>query len=130
MPPGPPAQRRLSVLLGTLLGEPDDIASDVAAFIAAYLRRAPRLTSVGLRFALWALMWMPLLFVGRPAPVSALPPHVRARYLGRWADSRVYWVREAFFLFKAVALLGWGAHPAVRARLGMPPVAALREQVQ
>lgn len=124
---GPAARRRLAPLLAAMLGEPADIAADVAAFFASYLGRAPLLAAVGLRLMVWALVWMPLAFVGRPRPASALPPAVLARYLARWTGSRFYLVREGFFLVKTVALLGWGAHPAVRARFSMPPVAAPRE---
>ena len=70
-------------------------------------------------------MWLPLLFVGRPLPASALSPPVLERYLERWVSSRSYYVREGFFLVKTVALFGWGAHPQVRARFGMPPAAAI-----
>lgn len=120
---GDGARERLATVLGAMLGEADPIAADVARFFADYLRRAPLLSAVGLRLMVWALVWMPVVFVGRPLPASALSPAVRERYLTRWTHSRVYYVREGFFLVKMVALLGWGAHPAVRARFAMPPVA-------
>ncbi|AKT43662.1 hypothetical protein [Chondromyces crocatus] len=120
---GPGAERRLGVVLGAMLGEPEPIARDVAAFFRDYLARAPLLAAVGLRFMVWALLWLPIVFVGRPVPASALSPALRARYLERWAGARSYLVREGFFLVKTVALFGWGAHPVVRARFGMPDVA-------
>src|SRR4051812_8825937 len=120
---GPGAQERLGVVLGGMLGETDPIATDVAAYFSEYLRRAPLLAAVGLRLMVFALLWLPIVFVGRPMVASALPPPVRERYLARWADSHIYYVREGFFLVKTVALLGWGAHPVVRARYAMPPVA-------
>jgi hypothetical protein len=121
---GPGAQRRLVPVLGTMLGEPEPLAADVAAFFAEYLRRAPLLAAFGLRVMVWALTWLPLVFVGRPLPASALAPTTRERYLARWVDSHSYYVREGFFLVKMVALLGWGAHPEIRARFAMPPCAA------
>ena len=45
---GPAARRRLAPLLAAMLGEPADIAADVAAFFASYLGRAPLLAAVGL----------------------------------------------------------------------------------
>ncbi len=120
---GPGARRRLATLLGGMLGEGDPVASDLAAFFAEYLRRAPFLAAFGLRLMVWALTWLPLLFVGRPLPASSLSPALRERYLARWVDSHNYYVREGFFLVKTVALLGWGAHPVVRGRFGMPSVA-------
>jgi hypothetical protein len=119
----PGAQRRLAILLAGMLGESDAIATDVAAFFSQYLRRVPLLAAFGLRLMVWALVWLPIAFVGRPAPASSLSPEVRDRYLARWAHAPSYYLREGFFLVKTVALLGWGAHPEVRARFAMPPVA-------
>jgi hypothetical protein len=124
---GPGARRRLVPLLGAMLGEPEGIATDVAAFFADYLRRAPLPAAAGLRVMVWSLTWSPLLVEGRPLPAGALSPEMRERHLARWARSRSYLLREGFFLVKTVALLGWGAHPDVRARFGMPPAAAPRE---
>jgi hypothetical protein len=121
---GPGAQKRLATMLATMLGEPEDLAADVAAFFTEYLRRVPLLAAVGIRLLVWALTWLPLVFVGRPVPASALSPDVRERYLSRWVNSQSYYVREGFFLVRTVALLGWGAHSRVRARFGMPPKAA------
>ena len=122
---GPGAQKRLAILLGGMLGESDTIANDVAAFFVAYLGRVPFLTAFGLRLMIWALMWLPIVFIGRPVPASSLASEARERYLARWTHSHNYYIREGFFLVKTVALLGWGAHPAVRARFKMPPVAAV-----
>ena len=124
---GPGAQERLAVVLAGMLGESDEIATDIAAYFSEYLRRAPLLAAVGLRLMVWALLWLPIVFVGRPLPASSLPAPVRDVYLSRWADSHVYYIREGFFLVKTVALLGWGAHPAVRARYDMPPAAVVFE---
>ena len=120
---GPGAQKRLASLLGGMLGEPDDIATDVAAFFSEYLAGVPFLAAIGLRLMIWALMWLPIAFVGRPVAASALPADLRDRYLSRWTEAHSYYLREGFFLVKTVALLGWGAHPVVRARFGMPNVA-------
>jgi hypothetical protein len=120
---GPGAQKRLASLLGGMLGEPDDIAADIAAFFSEYLARVPFLAAIGLRLMIWALMWLPIVFVGRPVAASSLPSDLRDRYLSRWTEAHSYYLREGFFLVKTVALLGWGAHPAVRARFGMPNVA-------
>lgn len=118
------AERRLAVVLGAMLGEPPPIAGDVAAFFSTYLGRVPLLAAVGFRLIVWAFVWLPILVVARPLPASALSPELLARYLERWAGARSYLLREGFFLVKTVALLGWGAHPAVRARYAMPAVAA------
>lgn len=123
---GEGAQRRLAVLLGDMFGEDERVSADVAAFVDAYLRRAPLMAAVGLRVAIWAMIWLPIAFIGKPAPAHALDAATRRRYLETWTESRVYWIREAFYLVKAIALMGWGAHDVVRTRMGLPPVAAER----
>jgi hypothetical protein len=123
---GEGAQRRIAVLLADVLGEPLDVARDVASFLDRYLRRVPLPAALGLRVVVWAILWLPVFFVGIPMPADALSTTARARYIRRWADSRVYFVREGFYLLKAVALMGWGAHETVRARLDVGPLAAVR----
>ncbi len=112
--------------LADVFGEPVEVTREVAAFLDRYLRRAPFQAALGLRAVAWAITWLPLLFVGVPLPVDALTPATRARYLSRWAGSRLYLVREGFYLLKAIALMGWGAQPQVRSRLGLGPMAAER----
>jgi hypothetical protein len=118
------AQRRIAVVLGQMFDEPIEIARDVASFIDGYLRRVPSRAALGLRVMIWAVIWLPVLVVGTPLPADRLSPTVRARYLDAWAGSRVYLLREGFYLLKAIALMGWGANHAVRARLGVGPMAA------
>lgn len=117
-------EKHLAIVLADVLGEEERVAKDIAAWFPEYLARVPFLSALGLRIAVLALIWLPLLWVGRPLPASRLAPDLRARYLSRWPGSSIYLVRESFFLVKAVALMGWGAHPTVRARLGLPPLVA------
>jgi hypothetical protein len=121
---GEGAQRRIAVVLADVLGEPIDVALAVAAFLDGYLRRVPFQAAIGLRAVVWAITWLPLFFVGLPLPAHRLPPGARARYIERWAGSRIYFLREGFYLLKAIALMGWGVHPRVRERLGVGPVVA------
>jgi hypothetical protein len=123
---GQAAQRRIAVVLADVLGEPLDVALAVAAFLDGYLRRVPFEAALGLRVVVWAITWLPLLFVGVPLPASALSPEKRGEYVTRWSESRIYFLREGFYLLKAIALMGWGAQPVVRARLGLGPMAAVR----
>jgi hypothetical protein len=118
------AQERLAVLLADLLGEPVDIAREVAAFLDAYMRRVPFQAAMGLRLVIWAIAWLPLFFIARLGPAHALSPGIRARYLTAWSQSHIYLVREGFFLFKAIALMGWGSIERVRERLGVEPLRA------
>jgi len=121
---GDGARRRLAVALGDVLGEGPEVACRVAAFVDGYLRRTPWLAALGLRAVVWGVIWLPLAMIGAPLPVDRLRPGSRARYLERWSSSRTYFLREGFHLLKAVALMGWAEQPAVRARLGLPPVRA------
>jgi hypothetical protein len=105
-----------------VLGEPLDLAREVAAFLDGYLRRVPFMAALGLHVVVWAVIWLPLFFVGVPLTANALSPPVRARYIQR----RIYFLREGFYLLKAVALMGWGVQGQVRARLDLGPVAAVR----
>jgi hypothetical protein len=127
---GPGAQRRIAVALADVFGEPEDVALAVADFLDRYLQRVPFQAAIGLRAVVWAITWLPVLFVGIPLPVSALSPAARARYLERWAGSSLYFLREGFYLLKAISLMGWGAQPQVRARLGLGPMAALTDSVR
>jgi len=123
---GEGAQRRIAVVLADVLGEPLDVALAVAAFLDRYLRRVPFQAALGLRLVTWAITWLPLLFVRVPLPADRLSRQTRLRYVERWAGARPYLLREGFYLLKAIALMGWGAHPDVRARLGLGPMAAVR----
>jgi hypothetical protein len=119
----PGAQRRIAMVLADVLGEPLEVALDVARFLDAYLGRVPFQAALGLRVVIWAITWLPVVFVGVPLPADALGRATRLRLVERWAHARLYFVREGFYLLKAIALMGWGRQPSVRARLGLPPVA-------
>ncbi len=123
---GEGAQRRIAVVLAQMFDEPIEVALEVASFLDGYLSRVPARAALGLRVMVWAVTWMPVVVVGVPLPADALSPAKRARYLDAWAGSRVYILREGFYLLKAIALMGWGANEAVRARLGVGPMAAVR----
>jgi hypothetical protein len=120
------AQRRIAVVLADVLGEPIDVALAVAVFLDGYLRRVPFQAALGLRVVTWAITWMPLFFIGIPLPANLLSRPARMRYIERWASARVYFLREGFYLLKAISLMGWGAHPDVRERLGVGPMAAVQ----
>lgn len=109
-----------------MFDEPAEVAREIAAFLDWYLRRVPARAALGLRVMIWAITWLPVLVVGVPLPADALSPATRARYLEAWSGSPVYFLREGFYLLKAISLMGWGANAAVRARLDVGPMAAVR----
>ena len=102
------------------------LVKPVAAFLDRYLRRVPFQAALGLRVVTWAITWLPLFFVGVPLPAHLLSRATRLRYVERWSQARFYFLREGFYLLKAIALMGWGAQPEVRERLGVGPMAAVR----
>ncbi len=118
------AQRRIAVVLADVFGESLEVAGEIAAFLDRYLRRVPFRAALGLRAVVWGITWMPIAFVGVPLPADALSSATRARYIERWAHSKSYFLREGFYLLKAIALMGWGAQHAVRVRLGVGPLTA------
>ncbi len=120
---GPSSRDRIAVVLADVFDEPIDVAHDIAAYIDGYLQRVPARAALGLRVVVWAITWLPFVVVGVPLPANLLSPATRARYLDAWANSRSYFLREGFYLFKAIALMGWGGHPSVRTRLGVGPMA-------
>ena len=120
------AQERIAVVLAQMFGEPIDVAREIASFLDGYIGRAPARAALGIRAMVWAILWLPIFFVGVPRSADALSPETRARYLLAWSGSRIYFVREGFYLLKAVALMGWGAQESVRARMDVGPVVAVR----
>jgi len=122
----PHAQRRIAVVLADVLGEPREVALEVARFLDGYLRRVPFQAAIGLRLVIWAVTWLPVLFVGVPLPVDRLSREMRLRLVDRWSHAHLYFLREGFYLLKAIALMGWGADARVRDRLGIGPLAAER----
>jgi hypothetical protein len=122
----PHAQRRIAVVLADVLGEPREVALGVARFLDGYLRRVPLQAAIGLRLVIWAVTWLPVVFVGVPLPADRLSQAARLRLIDRWSRARIYFVREGFYLLKAIALMGWGADARVRERLGLGPLAAER----
>jgi hypothetical protein len=123
---GEGAQRRIAVVLADALGESPDVGVAIARFLDAYLGRVPFQAAIGLRVVIWAVTWLPVVFVGIPVSANRLSRETRLRYLERWSSSHAYLLREGFYLLKAIALMGWGGHPDVRARLGIGPLAAER----
>jgi hypothetical protein len=123
---GEGAQRRIAVVLADALGESLDVGVAIARFLDAYLGRVPFQAAIGLRLVIWAVTWLPVVFVGIPVSANRLSRETRLRYLERWRSSHAYLLREGFYLLKAIALMGWGGHRDVRSRLGIGPLAAER----
>lgn len=100
----------------------EDMALD--AYLARFRRESAPLMWVG--FVLGTLFFhlTPLFTVFIPLPAFLLSAATRERHAQRLTAHPVYYLRQPVFLVKMVAGLLWGADPAVRARLGLPPYPA------
>ena len=91
---------------------------DTTSFWADLDQAAPPLLRLGLRVAVWALTWMPLVLVGRLCTFPRLSPDAQDQLLSRAAASRWYLLRQLVTLLKALACFAYFREPAVRARFG------------
>jgi hypothetical protein len=91
-------------------------------FVPRYLRETSPLMKLGVAAGLLVFVWTPLLTVYLPLPSFLLPRRLLDRHADRISTHPIYVLRSAMLLLKVVAGLCWGAHPEVRARLGMPPL--------
>ncbi len=90
-------------------------------FLDDLLARAPLLTVIGLRGALWLVMLAPLALLRRPRTFLGLDPATRAALLDRLRHSDRYMVRESVTLLKIIACLGFGGLAPVQQHLGIHP---------
>ncbi len=88
-------------------------------FLTDVAKNAPLLPLLGIRAALWVVMFTPLLFIGRLRTFSALPPADQARMLQRMSQSGIYAVREIPILLKTIGCLGYGSIPRVQREVGL-----------
>lgn len=63
----------------------------------------------------------PIATVGWPLPAFLLPASVLERHAEAMLAHRIYVLRQAAYLVRLSAGMCWGADPAVRARLDLPP---------
>lgn len=80
----------------------------------------PPLLRLGLYGSVLAFLCCPLLTIGWPLPAPLLPRDTLDRHAAAMAGSRLYLLRQAMLMLKTVGGLLWGAHPEVRAALGLP----------
>ncbi len=80
--------------------------------------RSNWLASLGVRAALWLVVFAPLCFGRSLSLFPSLAQATRLDLLGRMLEHRVFVVREAAFLVKLAACLALLGSEAVRARSG------------
>lgn len=98
--------------------------TDVRGFLARYKRESTFLMWLGLFAGSLVFAWSPILTVHLPLPSFLLPRALLDKHAMRITSTRFYLLRQSIFLVKLAAGLCWGAHPAVRAKLGMAPYPA------
>lgn len=95
--------------------EQSRVEEDLEQFLAAQLGAMPGHLRLGVRAALVAFAWLPLLRWGRP--YAALPAPTQARVVERWSASRIGPRRDLIRLLRSLTVFFYLDHPAVVARL-------------
>lgn len=93
---------------------------EVDAFLRRYREEAPAHMWLGLVAGSAVFAASPVLTLRLPVPSFVLPRSLLDTHARRIGNARNYFVRQPIFLVKLAAGLCWGAHPAVRERMGMP----------
>jgi hypothetical protein len=97
---------------------------DLDAFLERFRRDSSFLLWFGVVAGAVVFHLSPLFTVFVPLPAFLLPASLADRHAHRIASTNVYLARQLVFVLKIPAGLAWGAHPAVRARFALPPLAA------
>jgi hypothetical protein len=92
----------------------------LSGFVDDLFRAAPLETRLGVRAALWVVMLIGPLVLGRLGLFTGLSPDEQAEALARLGRSDLYALREIPSLLKMMACLAYGAFPGVRAQIGLP----------
>ena len=96
------------------------VDADLDGFLAVYRREADLSLRFGIAAATLLYTMTPIFTVGRPLLAPLLSPELRDLHADRITRSSIYLVRQAMFLLKTLGGLCWGAHPRIRASLGLP----------
>jgi len=92
-------------------------------FLARYRREAPFLPRLALNLSVLVFLLSPPLTGAGLRPALALRPEKLERHCEGLGRHRLYHLRQVTLMLKTAAGLVWGADPAVRLALGLPPYA-------
>jgi hypothetical protein len=117
--------RWLLAIFATILPEAEGIPGAARApldrFVDDLCAAAPGRLVVGLRLALWFVVWLaPLFTLWWPRRFIGLGQDDRLRVLHALRSSRFYLIRELPVLLKSVACLGHCGLPDVQRAIGLP----------
>ena len=93
-------------------------------FLVDLQQHASRRFLLGLRIAIWLVVWAPILFIRRLRRFPGLATDDRLKVLQKMAGSRVYFVRELVTLLKMVACLAFCGMPVIQSQVGFDRVHA------
>ena len=96
---------------------------DLDAFLERFRRETSVLLWTGVVLAALVFHASPLFTVFVPLPAFLLPDALADRHANRISNSSVYLARQSIFMLKLAAGFAWGAHPEVRKRFALPPLA-------
>ena len=96
---------------------------DLDAFLDRFRRETTALVWLGVVLGAIAFQLTPIFTVLVPLPASLLSKERGNLHAERIASTNVYLLRQSIFLVKLVAGMAWGAHPSVRERFALPPLA-------
>ncbi len=112
----------LTLLFPRVEGLPGAADCELDDFLARFQAQAPGAVWLGVVAGALLFQLTPLFTIFVPLPAFLLPARWADRHAARIASSGPYLARQLIFLLKMPAGLAWGSHPAVRARLGLPPL--------
>ena len=95
---------------------------ELDGFLRRFRRDAAGILRLGVTAGLVLFVLTPLFTVYVPLPSFLLSRRMLDRHADRIATFPAYPLRSLILLLKLVAGLCWGAHPAVRERLGLLPL--------
>lgn len=93
---------------------PGIAVAQLGPFWLRFQRVAPMTLQLGLRAAVWVLIFSPLLLLGRPRLFTGLDAQARNTLMERAYVSRIYLLRQMLETLKMVACLAGYSLPALR----------------
>jgi len=113
--------RAMCALMPPAAGLPGFVDTD-PTFVARLHRESDLVFWLGILGGAFVFTVTPLLTIGVPLPSFLLPARLLDRHALRICTTRIYLFRQAVFLLKMAAGMGWGQDPVVRAKLGLDPL--------
>ncbi|MBI4576514.1 MAG: hypothetical protein HY722_09665 [Planctomycetes bacterium] len=94
---------------------------DVVEWVVRWVAPLPPDIRWGLRAAVAALQWLPVLVIDEPTRYTRLAAGERMRYLAALEAHPLYLVRSLFKVLRSFTLMGYYSRPRVTRALGFDP---------